>query len=1141
MSINKINFLFLEITNFFYLKYFILIIIAFVISGCGGNGPTPSPVSEVYKGVFLDNAVEGVTYGTATQSGITDNKGTFKYQYGEVVTFSIGDIVLGQTIGKEIITPIDLVDGANNEQNSTVSNICQLLQSLDVDCNVDNGITINETIINELEGKFIDFNLSITDFENDLVVQDLFDILNERGVFADGTRTLLPAAQTQDHLRETLNTIDNDGDGVTENEGDCDDTDAGIYPGATEICDDGIDQDCDGSDFSCAQASYDMDDDGDGVTENEGDCDDTDASIYPGAPEIYDDGIDQDCDGRDPISTDSDGDGLTDEEEIKTYGTSPDLADTDGDGFNDYTECIIYFEPDINPYKFNPLVADTPKIVVTLTSPPIIKLHMTDTAGINRSFETTRSSEIAQEMSVSRTNSNTFSLEMSHTLSAEANYPWSFGVSYEASFTMGYETTISTTAGMTRENRKALSQAEAFERTNSLSQTGGSLMCTVKVENKGEIAFKVESIILSAVEPHPYKSGELHPIGNLVFNTPGYAEFPSTTIAPDGKIEGMTFINNELDLQTAKDLLRDSTSLLIKPTIVEFSDETGKAFAFNFTDINSKTAMVFIDFADYLPPESYLVATNADLKNRGVTAGKVFRDYLRIPFEVGTVSWGGEQKTGLLGLRNEDTVRVDEGKKGYWLVVHIRDTGLSQESTWYDLIADDYDFETINLRAGDALNLVYIEDKDGDGIYSREEFWRGSSDNIGSVDSDGDGIEDNVELRKGMNPGNIDTDGDGLNDYVDPRPRVVDRFGVVAGLEHALLLKTDGTIWAWGKNYRGQLGLPPEEASWVVSPRKIGTDTDWIQVATGMYHSGAIKEDGTLYTWGDNESGQCGRETDTPTLPEPALIQDHDWKFLTMGGNTSHAFKKDGSHWAWGSNFQGVLGKPGPTTISIPTLIGEKTDRWINFDAGGGFALGVKSDGSLWAVGGNDSGQLGLGHRNDVDTLTKVDVDPDEKFAQLATGNWFENFGFSLVIDIDGWLYTWGANESGQLGNGTTIEDTYKPVARSTGWRRVAAGGYHSLGIKDDGTLYAWGGNWLGQLGLGGQEYIQYKSIPTLVGSDKDWVQITAGREFSIAVKNDGTVWAFGCMDDEVEMKEGIFGSSEPICITSVIAGKSCP
>ena len=111
--------------------------------------------------------------------------------------------------------------------------------------------------------------------------------------------------------------VDDDGDKITENQGDCDDTDAGIYPGAKEICDDRIDQDCDGFDEECPPDPTDVDDDGDGVTENQGDCDDADAGIYPGAKEICDDRIDQDCDGfdeecpPDPTDVDDDGDGVT--------------------------------------------------------------------------------------------------------------------------------------------------------------------------------------------------------------------------------------------------------------------------------------------------------------------------------------------------------------------------------------------------------------------------------------------------------------------------------------------------------------------------------------------------------------------------------------------------------------------------------------------------------------------------------------------------------------------------------------------------------------------------------------------------------------------------------------------------------------
>ena len=139
---------------------------------------------------------------------------------------------------------------------------------------------------------------------------------------------------------------DDDNDGFSENQGDCNDNSAVVYPGAAEVCGDGIDQDCSGSDLICPA---DRDDDGDGFTETQGDCNDNSATVYPGAEEICGDGIDQDCDGSDlacvDVNTDSDGDGLTDFEEVNTYLTDPNMADTDGDGVSDGEEVAGGFDP----------------------------------------------------------------------------------------------------------------------------------------------------------------------------------------------------------------------------------------------------------------------------------------------------------------------------------------------------------------------------------------------------------------------------------------------------------------------------------------------------------------------------------------------------------------------------------------------------------------------------------------------------------------------------------------------------------------------------------------------------------------------------------------------------------------------------
>lgn len=187
-----------------------LVALLFFMISCGGGGGGDSanvnPPTTVQEGTFIDSAVEGLEYETATQSGVTDAAGTFRFQTGETITFSMGNVIIGQATGKETITPMDLVPSAVDVTNPTVTNICRLLQSLDEDGNVNNGIRITQAMRDEIDGKPIDFNLSIAEFETDVDVLALFNTLNALGVFTDeAVRALRTTEQAQNHLRQTLN------------------------------------------------------------------------------------------------------------------------------------------------------------------------------------------------------------------------------------------------------------------------------------------------------------------------------------------------------------------------------------------------------------------------------------------------------------------------------------------------------------------------------------------------------------------------------------------------------------------------------------------------------------------------------------------------------------------------------------------------------------------------------------------------------------------------------------------------------------------------------------------------------------------------------------------------------------------------
>jgi alpha-tubulin suppressor-like RCC1 family protein len=846
---------------------------------------------------------------------------------------------------------------------------------------------------------------------------------------------------------------------------------------------------------------------------------------------------------------DSDGDGLSDYEELEKYGTSPIFADTDGDGFSDYVECVEYgFDPSKNPVKFNPCVADVPKLGFNLTSPPNVALELTDTTGTTHSFETSRSNESAKTVSTSTTDTNTHSVEMSHTSTASFGFSgWSLtgSVSYSFGHATTDETSHSYTEEQTQENRQTLTHAEAYENSNQIAASGGILMVTAEVENRSNMAFRVDNLLLSAVAPDVSNPGVFNPVGNLILDTSGnYKEFPKVTIGPGSKLVALNFINDGLDLETGKSLLADARSLVIIPSLYELTDPDGKAFAFKLTDIGAKDATVIIDYAGYRSPERYMVAANADPDHHGVTVGKVMQDYLHIPYEAGETTWDGTVRRGLLGLRNDGDVYADETKNGYWLVIHAWNDGVGTVAEAYDLLCPDYDgydFEDIELKAGDTLHLVYVEDKDGDEIYSREEFLRGCEDDPSTgQDSDGDGLTDAEEIDKGTDPGRSDTDWDGLNDKVDPDPLVPTAYGLadnISSSKSSHVIKADGTLWAWGWNLWGQLGLGDKGNSQFTPSQVVGTgnDSNWSQVSTSCFHAAAIKKDGSLWTWGinnyENLKGLLGLGSDVEEclVPTNVLPGSDDWAAVATGMYCTLALKTSGHLYVFGMNNCGQLGLgEGIPHKYTPTLL-EPESRWLDVSAGEGHVIAVKSDGSLWSWGSNASGQLGIGLiGGKTYKPTRVgDVD-DYGWVQVAAGS-----SHSTALKADGTLYTWGSNAYGQIGDGTFGPDHLVPHAVDTCWKSVEAGGKQTFGVRLNGTLWSWGYNYFGELGLG---HWNNQSLPTLVKEEEnDWVQISGGLNHTLALEEDGTLWAWG-RNTAGELGDGS-GQDQPspVMIMSVI------
>jgi len=312
---------------------------------------------------------------------------------------------------------------------------------------------------------------------------------------------------------------------------------------------------------------------------------------------------------------------------------------------------------------------------------------------------------------------------------------------------------------------------------------------------------------------------------------------------------------------------------------------------------------------------------------------------------------------------------------------------------------------------------------------------------------------------------------------------------IETGTTHSLALKTDGSLWGWGTNGAGQLGTGDTISA--EAPYQGVTDTNWFVLsgtnlttfAAGYAHTLATKTTGTLWAWGVNNYGQLGLGnsgygTDRTTPSQVGTASD--WASIAAGYLHTLATKTSGTLWAWGQNASGKLGLGDYTNRATPSQVGTDSD-WVVVAASGdtygsGHTIALKTSGTLWAWGYNAYGQLGLGNSGyGTDRTTPSQVGTASDWASIAAG-----YLHTLVTKTTGTLWAWGYNWSGQLGDGTTDNrKTPRQIGTDSDWSQVAAGYYHTLGLKTSGNLWAWGRNDFGQLGLG--DTIG-RNIPTLVG-----------------------------------------------------------
>jgi len=329
---------------------------------------------------------------------------------------------------------------------------------------------------------------------------------------------------------------------------------------------------------------------------------------------------------------------------------------------------------------------------------------------------------------------------------------------------------------------------------------------------------------------------------------------------------------------------------------------------------------------------------------------------------------------------------------------------------------------------------------------------------------------------------------------------------ISSGDLHTLAVKTDGTLWTWGTNCFGEggqnnlceAGLPGRPR--YSSPRQI-PGTQWNDVAAGGFRSFGRKTDGTLWGWGNNSCGSLGIDCVTPTtfnISSPRQIPGTNWVDIVTGCCNSMARKTDGTLWSWGVNCVCATARTGTlgdgTVINRCSPVQVPGTQWNDISltiCRYATAFARKTDGTLWGWGMGTTGILG----NNCTICFSSPI-------QILGNQWSDislksGFSHTLAVKTDGTLWGWGAATCGALGDGTIISKSSPVQVPGTQWNEVFAGNQQSLARKKDLSLWTWGLNTQGQLG---DETVIPKSSPVQIPGNQ-WITISAGFCQSFAKK----------------------------------------
>jgi alpha-tubulin suppressor-like RCC1 family protein len=356
---------------------------------------------------------------------------------------------------------------------------------------------------------------------------------------------------------------------------------------------------------------------------------------------------------------------------------------------------------------------------------------------------------------------------------------------------------------------------------------------------------------------------------------------------------------------------------------------------------------------------------------------------------------------------------------------------------------------------------------------------------------------------------------------------------VAAGYNHTVALASNGTVWAWGSGDNGDLGIGTHaEHDTAVQVKGVGGSgvlSHVAAVSAGTRYSLALLANGNVVGWGDNTNGQLGDNTNNNERANPVYVKGPSGSGHLTGivaiaanplGTTSLALKSDGTVWAWGSNNAGQLGNAnGDIDTKLPVVVHSQSSHGklthvVAIAAGAEHSVAVRSDGTVWSWGGNGNDQLGDGLAGgETDRPAQVvgvgNVGKLTHVVGVAAGGYF-----TVALKSDGTMLGWGDDQYGQLGDFNAPTDSDTPVAPfGLGGRLVAiaAATFNSYAVKADGTVWGWGNNVVGSVGIGNTSpYVQGPLRVNRLVDGFGVVALGGGYQTGAAVTSHGALYRWG-------------------------------